>query len=59
MATKTYAPEYVRKLRKLALYVTRHSGKMAPTMTADQIATFATITEASSKFDTVDLFTDP
>lgn len=59
MASRTYAPQYVRKLRELALYVTRHSGKMSVVMSSAEIATFAQIQAAAAVFDSVDLSEEP
>lgn len=59
MASRTYAPQFVRKLRELALYITRHSGKMSTVMSPAEIATFATIQAAAAVFDPVDLSEEP
>lgn len=56
---KTFAPAFVRKLRKLAIYAVKHGPKMSVTMTSDQIAAVNAVKTASAAFDSVDLSEEP
>lgn len=53
MATKTFIPQYIRKLRKLAEYATKHGATMTPNLTSAQAATLAQIQAASATFNGV------
>ncbi len=46
---RSFVPEYVRRLKMLSEYVSKHEDKMRTyTLTAEQIATFAAIQAASA-----------
>lgn len=46
---KSFIPEYVRKLNKLSVYVSKHQSKMSTyTLTTAQAATFAQIQAAAA-----------
>lgn len=50
---KTYAPQFVRVLRKLAVYATKHSSAMNAVMTAPQQAAVAQVVAAAAVFSGV------
>jgi hypothetical protein len=56
---KTFIPQYIRVLRKLAKYASTHGSTMQPNMTADQYATLAQIVAASAVFDGVAINEQP
>lgn len=47
---KTYAPQFVRILRHLAVYYTRHSSAMNAVMTPAQQAAAASVVTAAAAF---------
>lgn len=52
---KTFAPQFVRRLRKLAIYAVKHGPKMSPTMTSAQLDAVEAVKTASAAFDSVNL----
>lgn len=53
--SKTFAPQFVRELRRLALYAVRHQPKMYAVMTPAQQDAVEAVKTASAAFDSVDL----
>lgn len=47
---KTYAPQFVRKLRHLAVYATKHQSQMGTVMTSAQLAAVAQVVAADAAF---------
>lgn len=50
---KTYAPQFVRLLRHLAVYATKHQSSMFAVMTASQQAAVASVVAAAAAFSGV------
>lgn len=52
---KTFAPQFVRKLRELAIYAVKHRSSMATVMTGPELAAVDAVITASAAFADVDL----
>lgn len=56
---KTYAPQFVRLLRKLAVYATKHQGPMFAVMTPAQQAAVQAVVTADQAFSGVNVTESP
>lgn len=56
---KTYAPQFVRLLRHLAVYATKHGSQMNAVMTAPQQAAVAQVVAAAAAFSGVNVTESP
>lgn len=57
--TKTFVPQYIRLLRKLAAYTAKHRSTMTQYTTSAQQATFDQIKAASAVFDGINIEEGP